>query len=203
MDALDSRIFRGAVVLFCWGLVPIEDATDKGRDEESTSFGSGDSLRQREQKCKIAVNAVVFLQNLGSLYSLPGWGQLDQNSILADANFFIELRKFIQHFGGILARSLTYFDDVKGLVDGCLSVKRKSSIDLSGDSPGDNLQYLVSKFDKQSVQSGINLIINIFALSCLSASARDASWSQGSNMLLAILNGNIDQWCILWFLRRS
>lgn len=98
VDALDSRILRGAVVLFRWGLVPIEDATDKGRDEESTCFSSGDSLRQREQKCKVAVNAVVFLQNLSGLYSLPGWGQLDQNSVLADANVFIELRKFHSAF---------------------------------------------------------------------------------------------------------
>lgn len=139
---------------------------------------------------------MVFLQNLGSFYPLPGRGQLDQNSVLADANFFVELRILIQHFGKILAGSLTYFDDVKGLVDGCLGVKRKSSIDLGGDPPGDNLQYLLSELDKQSVQSGINLIINISALSCLSASARDASWSEGSNMLLAILDGNIDQGCI-------
>lgn len=117
--------------------------------------------------------------------------------------FLYSYENSIQHFGEILARSLTYFDDVKGLVDGCLGVKRKSGINLGGDSPGDNLQYLLSEFDKQSVQGGINLIINIFALSCLSASARDASWSEGSNMLLAILNGNIDQGCIFWFLRRS
>lgn len=72
VDALDPRILRGAVGLFRGGLVPIEDATDKGRDEESTCFSSGDSLRQREQKCKVAVNAVVFLQSLSSFYSLPG-----------------------------------------------------------------------------------------------------------------------------------
>lgn len=72
-------------------LEPVEDAADEGGDEEGTSLGSSDSLRQREEQGQVGVNAVVALQDLSRLDALPCGGDLDQDALLGDALLLVKL----------------------------------------------------------------------------------------------------------------
>jgi hypothetical protein len=53
---------------------------------------------------------------------------------------------------------------VKGLVDGGLGIEREASVNLSGDLAGDDLEDLLAELDKETVQSGVNLLIDGLAL---------------------------------------
>jgi hypothetical protein len=54
------------------GLVPIEDTADERRDEEGTSLSSSNSLNKREHESQVAVDAVLGLQDVCGLDTLPG-----------------------------------------------------------------------------------------------------------------------------------
>lgn len=60
---------------------------------------------------------------------------------------------------------MTYLDDVEGLVNGGLGVEREAGIDLSGDLAGDDLEDLLAELDKQTVEGGIDLLVESLALS--------------------------------------
>ena len=61
LHALDTRVLLGRVLLLVRSFVPIQDTTDEGRDEEGTSFGAGDGLREGEHEGQIAVDAMLAL----------------------------------------------------------------------------------------------------------------------------------------------
>ncbi len=92
LDRGDTGVLLLGVVLLGRGLVPVEDTTDEGGDEESTGLGGGDGLGEGEEESEVAVDAVIPLQNLGGLDTLPGGGNLDQDAILGDARRLVELR---------------------------------------------------------------------------------------------------------------
>lgn len=74
---------------------------------------------------------------------------------------------------------------MKGLVDGGLGVEGQLGVDLSRDLAGDDLQDLLAKLDQETVQSRINLLIDVLAV------------------LLAVGNGSIDESGILGLLGRG
>jgi hypothetical protein len=66
----------------------------------------------------------------------------------------------------LLIRSgLAYLDDVKGLVDGSLGVEGPTSIDLSGDLAGDDLEDLLAELNEKVVEGSVDLLIKSLALS--------------------------------------
>jgi hypothetical protein len=71
LHALDTRVLSSSVLLLVCGLVPVEDTTDERRDQESTGLGGTDSLGQGEEEGQVAVDAVLGLEDLGSLDALP------------------------------------------------------------------------------------------------------------------------------------
>jgi hypothetical protein len=85
------------------GLVPIQDTADEGRDEESTSLSSSNSLDEREHKSQVAVDAVLGLQDVSGLDTLPGRGDLDENAVLGDTSLLVQLFK-LALFGNFLSR---------------------------------------------------------------------------------------------------
>jgi hypothetical protein len=127
LNALDTRVFSGSKVLLHGGLVPIENAADEGRDEESASLGGSDGLNQGEHEGQVAVDAFL-LENLCSLDTFPCGGDLDQNTRLVDANLLVELKRSLARYQQ--SEILTYVDNVVGLVDGALGVKAEGSIDF-------------------------------------------------------------------------
>lgn len=54
---------------------------------------------------------------------------------------------------------------MEGLVDGSLRVEREASINLSGDLSGDDLEDLLAELNKQTVEGGIDLLVESLALS--------------------------------------
>jgi hypothetical protein len=70
-DALDTGVFLGGVLLLGCGLEPVKDAADEGGDEVGTGLGGGDGLDEREHEGQVGVDAVVPLQDLGGLDTLP------------------------------------------------------------------------------------------------------------------------------------
>jgi hypothetical protein len=90
---------------------------------------------------------VLRLQDVGGLDTLPGGGDLDKDTVLGDALLLVEL------------------DDVKGLVDGSLGVEGPTSIDLSGDLAGDDLEDLLAELNEKVVEGSVDLLIKSLALS--------------------------------------
>ena len=67
---LTPGILSGSEVLLLGCLVPIEDTSDEGRDEEGTGFGTGDGLDEGEHQSQVAIDAFL-LENFCCLDSLP------------------------------------------------------------------------------------------------------------------------------------
>ena len=59
----------------------------------------------------------------------------------------------------------TYFNDVQSLLDRSLGVEGESSIDFGRDLARDNLQDLLTKFDKETVDCGVDLLVCCATLS--------------------------------------
>jgi hypothetical protein len=91
LDGLDTGVLLLGVVLLSRSLVPVEDTTDEGRDEEGTGLSGGNSLDQGEHEGQVGVDAVVALQDLGGLDTLPCRGNLDQDTLLANALLLVKL----------------------------------------------------------------------------------------------------------------
>ena len=93
-DALDggnTGVLLLGVLLLVGGLEPVQDTADEGGDEVGVGLGGADGLDLREHEGKVAVDAVVALKDLGSLDTLPGRGNLDQDTVLGDALLLVEL----------------------------------------------------------------------------------------------------------------
>lgn len=167
LNGLDTGILLGAEVALVRSLVPVQDTADEGGDEESTSLSSSNGLDKGEHEGQVAVDAVLRLQDVGGLDTLPGGGDLDKNTVLGDALLLVEL------------------DDVKGLVDGSLGVEGEPGINLSGDLAGDDLEDLLAELNEKVVEGSVDLLIKSLAL------------------LLALLDGSVDQAGVLGLLRSS
>ncbi len=61
LHALDTWVLLGIVIPLVRGLIPIQDASNEGRDEESTRFSRSNGLRKGEHEGKIAIDAMLRL----------------------------------------------------------------------------------------------------------------------------------------------
>lgn len=164
LDGLDTGVLGSSVLLLVGSLVPVENTADEGRDEESTGLSGGNGLDQREHEGQVAVDAVLGLQDVRSLDTLPGRGDLDENTVLGDTNGLVELVIVSSQFQSRRHHNRPYLDDVKGLVDGGLGVEREAGIDLRGDLSGDDLEDLLSELNQEVVQGGIDLLLDSLSL---------------------------------------
>ena len=130
---------RGILFEFLY-LVKIHDAAYKRRDERGTGLGTGNGLRQGENKGQVAGDALLF-QYLGGPDSLPGGGDLDEDAGFVDPLFLVEL------------------DELAGLCDGRSGIERETGVDLGGDISGDDLGDFDSKIDGDLVLFLVCLVI--------------------------------------------
>lgn len=91
LDAGHSWVLLLGVLLLVGSLEPIQDAADEGGDEEGVGLGGGDGLGKGEHEGQVAVDAVLLLEDLGGLDTLPGRGNLDQNALLGDTDGLVKL----------------------------------------------------------------------------------------------------------------
>ena len=112
-DRLNTRVLLilvgGSGLVF---LVPVQNTANKRRDESDTSLGTSNSLAETEQESEIAVDPIVTLEFTGSLDTLPGGSDLDENAFLGDADRLVE------------------FDQVLGLYRGTFHVKNTSEREI-------------------------------------------------------------------------
>lgn len=93
LDRLDTGVLLGGVVALVGGLVPVENAAHEGGDQEGAGLGGGDGLDQGEEEGQVAVDAVLGLQDVGGLDTLPGRGHLDEDTVLGDAVVGVQLKE--------------------------------------------------------------------------------------------------------------
>lgn len=91
LDGLDTGVLLGGVVALVGVLEPVEDTAHEGGDQEGTGLGGGDGLDEREHQGQVAVDLVLGLQDVGSLDTLPGGGDLDQDAVLGDTLLLVQL----------------------------------------------------------------------------------------------------------------
>ena len=130
-DGLDSGVVGAGVVLAGVLLVPVEDAADEGRDERDLGLGAGDGLMQAEEQGEVAVDSLA-LEDLGGADSLPCGGDLDEDSLAADAGLVV-LR-----------------DDLARLGDGLAGVVGEAGVNLGGDAAGDDGEDLATEGDGEA-----------------------------------------------------
>lgn len=74
---------------------------------------------------------------------------------------------------------------MESLVDRALGVEGESSINLCGNLSRNDVQDLLSELDEKTIESCINLVINVLAV------------------LFSVCDSDVHQLCVLWLLRRS
>jgi len=90
-DGNDSGVVGSVVVAVgLVGLVPVEDATDERRDEGDAGLSAGNGLSETEEEGEVAVDLVLSLELAGSLDSLPGGSDLDENAVLGNSNRLVK-----------------------------------------------------------------------------------------------------------------
>ena len=90
-DGLDTGVLLLGVLLLGGSLVPVKNAANEGGDEEGVRLSSGDGLDEREHEGQVGVDAVVPLEDLGGLDTLPCRGDLDENARLVNALLLVQL----------------------------------------------------------------------------------------------------------------
>jgi hypothetical protein len=193
LDGLDAGVLLGGVVALVSGLVPVEDAADEGGDQERAGLGGGDGLDQGEEEGQVAVDAVLGLQDVRGLDTLPGGGDLDQDTVLGDTVVGVQLgkKKKSESVLKIIAGNSRqvvfqpYLDDGEGLVDGALGVKGQLGVDLGGDLAGNDLEDLLAELNEETVQGGIDLLVD------------------GAALGLTVGNGRVNESCVLGLLGSS
>lgn len=91
MDTLDTRVLLGGVLLLHGRLEPVENTSDEGRDQVGARLSTGDGLDEGEHQGEVAVDAMLGLKFARGLDTLPGGRNLDEDAVLGDADFLIEL----------------------------------------------------------------------------------------------------------------
>lgn len=81
-NGLDTGVLLLLVLLLVVGLVPVKDTANEGRDEESTGLSGSDGLDRGEHQGQVGVDVVLGLQDVSSLDTLVGRGNLDENAVL-------------------------------------------------------------------------------------------------------------------------
>ena len=66
-------------------------AAHERRDECDACLGARNSLTKAKEQGQVAVNPVITLELARSLDTLPGRGDLDEDTVLGDTNGLVEL----------------------------------------------------------------------------------------------------------------
>ena len=66
-------------------------ATDEWRDESDVGLCASNGLSEAKEEGEVAVDAVVLLEHAGSLDTLPGGCNLDENTLFLNADALVEL----------------------------------------------------------------------------------------------------------------
>jgi hypothetical protein len=142
-------------------------------------------LDEGKHEGEVAIDAVLGLEDVCRLNAFPRGGELNENTVLGDALLFVQLHHHNEYTSTKTRAFDTYINNVQSLLDGGLCVKREAGVDLSGYFAGHNLQNLFTELSEQAVECGIDLLVNVAA------------------MAFAVLDGVVDQLCVLGLLRRS
>lgn len=89
------------------------------------------------------MNPIILLQFLCRLNPLPRTRNLDQNPLLIDPQFLVQL------------------NDVKRLFHGGLLVKGEAGVDFGGDSSRDDLEDFFAEFDEETVEGIVDLGVDV------------------------------------------
>ena len=95
---------------------------------------------------------------MGGFDTFPGGGKLDQHARFVDTDGFVELSRSVQ--SGLKSARSTYFNDMKGLVDGPFDIEGETGIHFRRDSSRNNLQDLVAEFNEQPVKCCVHFLLN-------------------------------------------
>lgn len=181
-DRLNTGVLLLGVLLLGGSLVPVKDAANKGRNEVGVRLSSGDGLDKREHEGQVGVDAVVPLQDLGGLDTLPCRRNLDENALLANSLLLVQLGEVrFTEIGGLIGGN-THVNDTEGLVDRGLCVEREAGVNLGGDLAGDNVEDLLAELDEEAVECGVDLVLDVVGV------------------VLAPGNGGINELCVLGLL---
>ena len=70
--------------------MPVQNTADEGRNEGDTGFGTSHSLTKTEQESEVTVDLFITLEFTGSLDTLPGRCDFNENAFLGNANGLIK-----------------------------------------------------------------------------------------------------------------
>jgi len=93
LHRLDAGVLFLLVLLLRCRLEPVENAADKGRDEERAGLGGSNGLDLGEEQSQVAVDLVLLLEDLDGLDALVGRGDLDEDAGLVNAQLLVELER--------------------------------------------------------------------------------------------------------------
>lgn len=190
-NGLDTRVLLLLVLLLVVGLVPVKDTANEGRDEEGTGLSGSDGLNRREHQSQVGVDVVLGLQDVSSLDTLVGRGDLDENAVLGDTGLLVELlQESAERRQKHLRYDATHVDDTEGLLDTGVGVEGESGVNLGRDLAGDDLKDLLAELDKESVKDGINLVVDALAIGVLLSVGDSVVNKLG---ILSLLRGCQDQ----------
>jgi hypothetical protein len=113
---------------------------------------------------------VLGLKDVSGLDTLPGGGDLDEDTVLGDAVVGVQL------------------DDGEGLVNGGLGVEGQLGVNLGGDLAGNDLEDLLAELNEETVQGGIDLLVDGLALGLT-----EGNGSVDESGVLGLLRGSQDQ----------
>lgn len=141
LNRVDTRILRSLVRrLSSRSLVPIQDATNKGRNKSGTGFSSGNSLNERKEKSQVNVDSVLGFKLTSSLNTFIGRSNLNKDTFLRNPLLLIKI------------------DNFESLFNGTFLVERKTGINLSRNTARDDFENLGTKLNEQVVKGLLSLL---------------------------------------------
>jgi hypothetical protein len=178
-DGLDTGVLLLGVLLLGRSLVPVKNAADEGGDEESAGLSSGNSLDEREHQSQVGVDAVIPLEDLGGLDTLPCRGDLDKNALLANALLLVQLQnvrsKCWAHFQAILLTSMMR----RALLTEAFVSKEKRASTSVETLPGTTLRISLPNWTRRlsSVASTWSSMLSAWLLPQVTAASMSFSYS--------------------------
>lgn len=112
--------------------MPVENTPHEGRNQIHARLGAGSRLGKRKQQRQITIDP-CFFQLFSGTDTLPGRGQLDQNTFAANTGIVIE------------------FDKALGLGNAGLGIVRKAGVHFGRNAAGHQLQNFHADIDRQPV----------------------------------------------------
>mmetsp|Transcript_31352 Transcript_31352/g.100568 ORF Transcript_31352/g.100568 Transcript_31352/m.100568 type:complete len:217 (-) Transcript_31352:62-712(-) len=148
LDRQDPGIFIVRIFLLLIGLVPIEDATHKRRDQSCLGLCTRNGLIEVEEERHVALDSLL-LQDLSRLNPLPRRCDFDQNPLLGHPLLGVKS------------------DSLVGFGNGPLDVEGETSVHLRAHVARNNLGDLRAEGNSQPVCSIRNLLLHSSSLSAL------------------------------------